>query len=169
MRCAQHPQRAISGLELLPALTVLFNLNGPTAIGPTAQLPAHSPDHSPDHFQLTHLLTFATQTAMLQTVLARPTPLIRCWLLAACCLMLSVPAVQAAGAAPQAPSELAGAIVDGTVSLTWTVPTDSDDAVEGYNVYINNQYATTVTTNSYTGSVEPDTVSYTHLTLPTKA
>ena len=95
---------------------------------------------------------------MLQTVLARPTPLIRCWILAASCLVLSMPTVQAAGAPPQAPSELAGAIVDGTVSLTWTVPTDSDDAVEGYNVYINNQYATTVTTNSYTGSVEPDTL-----------
>lgn len=59
-----------------------------------------------------------------------------------------------AGSAPAAPPNLTGDIVDDTVFLQWNIPSD-DDVIEGYNVYINNQYVDTVASPAYEGTVEP--------------
>lgn len=56
---------------------------------------------------------------------------------------------------PTQPSELAGNITGTTVNLNWTASTDNL-GVAGYNVYRNNQYISTVFSNTYTGSVEAD-------------
>jgi len=63
----------------------------------------------------------------------------------------------AAGNPPAAPDNLSGSIDGTSLSLAWDIPED-DDTVEGYNVYINNQYADTVSTNSFSSLVEPDTL-----------
>lgn len=55
---------------------------------------------------------------------------------------------------PDAPDTLSGELVDTTVSLSWTAVAGAD----GYNVYQNNDYLTTTTEPSYTGTVEADTV-----------
>ncbi|MFK7890949.1 MAG: sialate O-acetylesterase [Granulosicoccus sp.] len=65
--------------------------------------------------------------------------------------------VLAAGLAPSAPANLQGEIVSGEARLTWDVPED-DDNVVGYNVYVDDRYAATVFTNSYTAAVEPGTL-----------
>lgn len=66
--------------------------------------------------------------------------------------------VVAAGEAPTMPENLAGAISGNTVSLSWDDSTDTDDAVEGYNVYRNNAYVSTVFDSAYSGQVEPNTL-----------
>ena len=74
------------------------------------------------------------------------------------CLILSLsfflclPAF-AAGEAPGKPQNLSGEISANTVSLSWVESIDADDNVEGYNVYQNNQYVTTVSEPSYSGEV----------------
>ncbi|MFK8079179.1 MAG: sialate O-acetylesterase [Granulosicoccus sp.] len=59
----------------------------------------------------------------------------------------------AAGEPPVAPRNLQGAIINNQVTLTWDASRDSDDEVQGYNVYVNNRYIRTVSENSYTGPV----------------
>lgn len=60
---------------------------------------------------------------------------------------------------PSQPTNLTGNIDGAQASLTWTPSTD-DETVQGYNVYQNNQYLTTVLEAAYTGPVEPE-ASYT--------
>ena len=75
-----------------------------------------------------------------------------------CAVLLTISsAIQAAGNPPDAPDNLTGSIDDTALSLSWDVP-DDDDTVAGYNVYINNQYATTVLTNSYSTTVDANTL-----------
>ena len=75
-----------------------------------------------------------------------------------CAVLLTfASALQAAGNAPAAPDNLTGSIDGTALSLRWDVPAD-DDTVQGYNVYINNQYANTVLTNSYSTQVEQGTL-----------
>ncbi len=62
----------------------------------------------------------------------------------------------AAGSTPSRPDDLAGSIVGTTVSLTWEASTD-DEGVEGYNVYRDDRYISTVFDTAYTGAVEADT------------
>lgn len=71
--------------------------------------------------------------------------------------LLPLTFLRAAGLAPAAPANLNGSIDAGVASLAWEIPTD-DDTVEGYNIYINDEYTTTVFTNSFSTSVEPDTL-----------
>ncbi len=69
-------------------------------------------------------------------------------------LLLSSSLVIAAGNTPAAPTALSGVVVDGSsVLLTWQAP-DDDDGVEGYNVYRDNQYITTVSGTEYESSIE---------------
>lgn len=72
-------------------------------------------------------------------------------------LILPFSALQAAGSIPSAPENLTGAISDGVASLAWDIPAD-DDSIEGYNVYVNNEYAATVATNSIDIDVDEDTL-----------
>ena len=65
-----------------------------------------------------------------------------------CLLANSIVTLHAAGMAPAAPSNLTGSIIDGAVSLSWDIPQD-DDSIQGYNIYINNQYTNTVLTNEF--------------------
>ncbi|MFK7994214.1 MAG: sialate O-acetylesterase [Granulosicoccus sp.] len=58
----------------------------------------------------------------------------------------------AAGDPPDAPENLQGTITNNRVLLTWDEATD-DDGVQGYNVYVNNQYTSTVAVNAYSGPV----------------
>lgn len=53
---------------------------------------------------------------------------------------------------PTIPSALSGEIDGTSVTLQWNASTD-DEAVLGYNVYQNNQYLTTVSEPSYSGTV----------------
>lgn len=73
------------------------------------------------------------------------------------CLQMSLPAF-AAGQAPTQAQNLAGDISGTTVLLNWDASTDADDTVEGYNVYRNNAYVSTVFDTGYTGQVEPNTL-----------
>lgn len=70
--------------------------------------------------------------------------------------VFSLPAM-AAGEAPSKPLNLSGDLSDSTVSLDWEDSTDADDTVQGYNVYLNDAYITTVFDSAYVGQVEPDT------------
>ena len=74
-----------------------------------------------------------------------------------CLLANSIVTLHAAGMAPEAPSNLTGSIIDGAVSLSWDIPQD-DDSIQGYNIYINNQYTNTVLTNEFSTVLEPDTL-----------
>ena len=53
---------------------------------------------------------------------------------------------------PSIPTSLSGEIDGTTVNLIWEASTD-DESVQGYNVYQNNDYLTTVLTPEYTGTV----------------
>ncbi len=53
---------------------------------------------------------------------------------------------------PTIPSSLSGEIDGSSVTLQWSASTD-DEAVLGYNVYQNNQYLTTVSEPSYSGTI----------------
>ncbi|MBX2880770.1 MAG: family 16 glycosylhydrolase [Granulosicoccus sp.] len=56
--------------------------------------------------------------------------------------------VSAFAAPPTAPGKPAGSIADGTVTLTW--PASQDDvAVQGYNVYLNDNYVASVSETTY--------------------
>lgn len=55
---------------------------------------------------------------------------------------------------PSTPTDLTGTITGSEVTLDWTASTD-DEAVQGYNIYENNQYLTTVLSPGYTGPVVP--------------
>ena len=68
-------------------------------------------------------------------------------------LILSSSMVLAAGDRPAAPT-VSGSVVGASVTLTWDEPVD-DDGVEGYNVYRDNQYVSTVSDTRYVGPVEP--------------
>ncbi len=72
-------------------------------------------------------------------------------------LLFCLPAF-AAGEAPTKPQNLVGDISANVASLSWDDSTDPDDTVEGYNVYRNNAYISTVFDNTYSGQVEPDTL-----------
>ncbi len=50
---------------------------------------------------------------------------------------------------PSVPRNLTGSVTDGTLSLTWQPSTD-DEAVQGYNVYRDNQYFATVSEPNFT-------------------
>ncbi len=58
---------------------------------------------------------------------------------------------------PSTPSGLTGTFEGDSLQLTWLASTD-DEAVRGYNVYRDNQYLDTVTTEAWVGTVNPDTV-----------
>ncbi len=77
--------------------------------------------------------------------------------LASCFLLAASQTALAAGSPPEAPDNLTGSLIEGLVSLSWDVPAD-DDTVEGYNVYINNQYSNTVASNSYSLQLDADTL-----------
>lgn len=68
----------------------------------------------------------------------------------------TISTLEAAGLTPSAPSNLQGSIENGIASIEWDVP-DDDDMVVGYNIYINNQYASTVFSNNFSIEVLPDT------------
>jgi len=53
---------------------------------------------------------------------------------------------------PSTPTNLTGEIQETTVSLSWTASTD-DEAVQGYNLYQNESYLTTVFDTTYEGQV----------------
>ncbi|MBX2840080.1 MAG: endo-1,4-beta-xylanase [Gammaproteobacteria bacterium] len=55
---------------------------------------------------------------------------------------------------PSVPSALVGDINGETVNLSWAASTD-DESVQGYNIYQNNSYVSTVFEPSYTGTVSP--------------
>ncbi len=57
---------------------------------------------------------------------------------------------------PSEPGDLSGNIVDDRVSLSWQASTD-DEAVQGYNVYQDDAYLTTVFETRYSGTVTPGT------------
>ena len=59
---------------------------------------------------------------------------------------------------PTPATNLAGTQEGTSVSLTWTAATDNL-GVAGYNVYQNNSYLTTVQTNSFSGTVEQDSIN----------
>jgi len=72
-------------------------------------------------------------------------------------LLMCAAQTQAAGNAPSAPLNLSGTLQNGLVTLTWDASVD-DDSVQGYNVYVNNQYNNTVTTNSYSAQLQANTL-----------
>ncbi len=65
------------------------------------------------------------------------------------------PSAHAAGATPSAPTGLASDVTGNRIVLTWNTP-DDDDGVQGYNVYRDNQYLTTVLDNRFEGELDPD-------------
>lgn len=84
----------------------------------------------------------------------RPLSSIKTALAAFILTTLSVSHASAAGATPDAPTGLASDVTENRVVLTWDVPED-DDGVEGYNVYRDNRYLTTVLENRFEGDLEP--------------
>ncbi|MFK7892656.1 MAG: sialate O-acetylesterase, partial [Granulosicoccus sp.] len=73
-------------------------------------------------------------------------------LFAAAALFFSVGIAHAAGDPPDIPTNLQGSITGDQVTLTWS-PSNNDDGIVGYNVYVNNTYADTVFETTYTGPV----------------
>jgi len=70
-------------------------------------------------------------------------------------LCLSSGLAHAAGQSPSTPANLTASVNGTSVSLTWSASTD-DDGVEGYNVYRDDSYLTTVQSTSYTGTIDPN-------------
>ncbi|MFK7889599.1 MAG: hypothetical protein AB8B63_02195, partial [Granulosicoccus sp.] len=70
--------------------------------------------------------------------------------------VLAAPCVLASS--PTQPGAPEGRIQGSTVSLSWKESFD-DNAVQGYNVYLNDQYLTTVTEPAYVGDVDTTTDS----------
>jgi len=96
---------------------------------------------------------WALASFYLMKMLTRPSA--RAWVFFALFLPFAISDVLAAGNPPLAPTNLTGVIVGSVASLSWDVP-DDDDSVEGYNVYVDNRYRTTVRTNSIDLAVDED-------------
>jgi len=77
-----------------------------------------------------------------------------------CVFTVALTIVSNVWAAPQAPAGLTGSVDGNTVSLSWDA--DSSGEAAGYNVYANNAYIDTVFSQSYSGTIDPNTlVSFT--------
>lgn len=63
--------------------------------------------------------------------------------------LITAPAI---ASPPTQPGKPTGAIVNDNVTLSWQASTDNT-GIAGYNVYIDNRYTATVSTNRYTGRV----------------
>ncbi|MFK8080397.1 MAG: family 16 glycosylhydrolase [Granulosicoccus sp.] len=66
---------------------------------------------------------------------------------------VSTASFMAVAASPSAPGLPSGSVGNNTVTLQWA-PSQDDNEVRGYNVYVNDDYYATVFETSYTGSVD---------------
>ncbi len=67
-------------------------------------------------------------------------------------LLTGAPVALGAGERPDAPTGIISGVTGGSVMLSWQEPAD-DDRIEGYNVYRDNQYLTTVSDTRYEGDI----------------